>query len=279
MIAGRFAHPTVIGNGAFSRVYSAVDTASNTSVAIKIDVTGQKTGRNNSPLILYEAAVLRALSHIKGIPSVAWTGDIEDDNNKPVPALAMQILGNDLENIVGKKGPLTGYSAAVIARSLFNTIKQVHDSGYLHRDIKPANIMIGAPGDNSVYICDFGLSKRYLDATGAHIQNTKKRGVTGTIRYCSPYSHVGEESSRRDDAVSITYVMISLVTNHLPWQSPPKRSREEIGRIKMMIDPKVLCAGCPAQFQCVYQAAMKLGFYDTPAYGEMSSTLSTVTRS
>jgi serine/threonine protein kinase len=273
MIAGRFAELTNIGNGAFSRVYRAVDTVSNTPVAIKIDVTGQKTGRNNSPLILYEAAVLRALSHVKGVPQVSWTGEIEDDNKKLVPAIAMQILGSDLENIVEKKGPLTPYSAAVISRSLLQTIKQVHETGYLHRDIKPANIMIGAPGDNSVYICDFGLSKRYLDAAGAHIKNTKKRGVTGTIRYCSPYLHRGEESSRRDDILSIAYVMISLVTAHLPWQSPPKRSREEVGRLKMLIDPKVLCAGCPSQFETVYNSATQLGYYDEPRYDEMCGVL------
>ena len=47
----------------------------------------------------------------------------------------------------------------------------MHDAGYIHRDIKPENITIGTgKKQNTVYLIDFGLTKRYLcPTTGQHV--------------------------------------------------------------------------------------------------------------
>lgn len=66
-------------------------------------------------------------------------------------------------------------------------METVHQKGIIHRDIKPENFLIGATKKvNIIYSIDFGLSKRYINpATGEHVDKSKKRWKTGTLRYCS----------------------------------------------------------------------------------------------
>jgi len=48
-----------------------------------------------------------------------------------------------------------------ITIKLVQTLKVLHQMGFIHNDIKPANIMIGNNGQ-SIYLIDFGLSVPYL---------------------------------------------------------------------------------------------------------------------
>lgn len=52
----------------------------------------------------------------------------------------------------------------MIADQLISRIEFLHMKGFLHRDIKPNNFMTGAyPKQDTLYIIDFGLAKRYKD--------------------------------------------------------------------------------------------------------------------
>ena len=94
----------------------------------------------------------------------------------------------------------------------------------MHRDIKPDNFLIGPKRSKStVYLIDYGLVKAYINSkTGEHIKFRKDKGLTGTIRYSSVHTHMGQESSRRDDLEAILYVAIYLKNGVLPWQYFPK---------------------------------------------------------
>ena len=275
MIAGRFTNLKAIGSGAFSRVYSATD-AGGGQVAIKVDVTGTKSGRLNQPLIFYEASVLRTLEGIHGVPRLVWQGEIRDNSENDIPAIAMQALGVDLESALKERLVLPARAAAILTSSLMTTLETIHDRGILHRDIKPANVLLGGAGDDSVYLCDYGLSKRYIDDAGQHISQHTKSGVTGTMRFCSRHTHQLCESSRRDDIESIVYMLISLVTNHLPWQSPPKRTKDEIALIKNSVSAESLCTGCPREFVQIVNMVRELQYDERPPYEEIRQLLKRV---
>lgn len=90
----------------------------------------------------------------------------------------------------------------------------------IHRDIKPENYVIGNEDITTLYMIDFGLAKYYRDQNdGKHIPNIEKKGLIGTARYASVNAHLGKEQSRRDDMISIGYVLIYLATGKLPWMN------------------------------------------------------------
>ena len=78
-------------------------------------------------------------------------------------------------------------------------------------------------GDTSnyatIYLIDFGLSKRYKNADGKHCEQIQRKGLVGTPRYASINSHNGKELSRRDDLESLAYMLIYLANGNLPWMN------------------------------------------------------------
>ncbi|KAG0454528.1 hypothetical protein HPP92_023820 [Vanilla planifolia] len=129
----------------------------------------------------------------------------------------------------------------IVAVKIITRIEYVHSKGFLHRDIKPDNFLMGLGRKaNQVYIIDFGLAKRYRDATtNRHIPYSdvllschgrlmpnkmlnsyvfleqENKNLTGTARYASCNTHLGIEQSRRDDLESLGYVLLYFLRGSL----------------------------------------------------------------
>jgi Serine/threonine protein kinase len=133
--------------------------------------------------------------------------------------MVMEMLGVSLEQAFQKASRKFSVKTSImIADQLFQRIEMVHNQNYIHRDIKPDNFLFGiGKKTNVLYIIDFGLSKKYRDSTTKqHIKFSDKRSLTGTARYASINSHIGNEQSRRDDIESIVYVVVYLLLGVLP---------------------------------------------------------------
>ena len=270
MIADRFVVDKRLGKGAFSTVVKAIDVHTNSPVAIKIDTSRKTCGTHSKePLLAYEARVLRTLQGVAGVPEMVWYGNVQV-GEEMMPAMGMQLLGEDLDTVLARRR-LSAREAAVLGVNLIFTIERMHDRGFVHRDLKPANILVA---DGSVFISDFGLSKSYLTADGAHIKYTdQKPGLTGTLRYCARHTHDQVESSRRDDLEALLYIMVFCINGHLPWMSPPKRSRDDIAAIKKAIRPSSLCAGDARPLLAYATSVLNLNFYDRPDYAQLRTLL------
>lgn len=73
---------------------------------------------------------------------------------------------------------------------MLDAIEQVHSKGYIHGDIKPSNFVVGGGERQSqVYIVDFGLCRRYLDARGEPVEQRKMSEFRGTLGYASLNAH------------------------------------------------------------------------------------------
>ena len=70
-------------------------------------------------------------------------------------------------------------------------LETFHSKNFVHRDIKPENFLIGSSKKaNTLFLIDFGLSKRYrCPKTNQHIELKERAGITGTPRYCSLMAH------------------------------------------------------------------------------------------
>ena len=102
--------------------------------------------------------------------------------------MVMDILGptlEDLFNFCGKQFSVATFSA--LAYQMICRTETIHQSGYLHRDIKPENFLVGTgKKDDTIFIIDFGLAKRYIcPKSEKHIEEKKKISPAGTMRYCS----------------------------------------------------------------------------------------------
>ena len=126
----------------------------------------------------------------------------------------------------------------LITLQLLDRLHFLHDKGFIHRDLKPENILVGLGNkSNTVYIIDYGLSKRYIDPhTGEHVPLRTGKALTGTPRFSSVNTHLGFETSRRDDLESLMYIVIYLARGSLPWQGLHVHKGED--RYKKILNKK-----------------------------------------
>ena len=161
--------------------------------------------------------------------------------------------------------------------SMIQIINRVHDAGVVHRDIKPENFMFsvekknGGDIEKKLNIIDFGLSRFYMKGD-KHIINTYDKSIVGTVRYISRHIHEGNVYSRRDDIISILYVVIYLLKGKLPWNGMVPKKGEKITKEELIYDKKIkttsseLCEGLPPMYEKLVDYAYGLEFEEKPDY-------------
>src|SRR5690606_15760654 len=128
----------VVGQGAFSTVYRAFDTALSLPVVIKVLHADAS-----------EAAVTRFRNEIFFSRRVHHPGFCrifelheEDGADGPLRYLTMEhVEGRTLGDVMNE-GPMSSTRALSIARALCDVVAAAHDQGVVHGDLKPGNIMV-----------------------------------------------------------------------------------------------------------------------------------------
>jgi len=255
-----------IGSGSFSVVYKGENIRTKEVVAIKIEAVTSK-----SHLLKNEAKVCRYLHHSTGITSVKWYG--VDDNNIYV---VFDLLGVSLDTYMERLGKFSLKTTLLLGIQMIERLKTLHDVGILHRDIKPENFMMGRIDTSLLYIIDFGLSKLYLK-NDEHIECKEGKKMTGTVRYISINIHNGLEPSRRDDLISLGYILIYFLKGRLPWQGLHALTREDkyskIKNVKKHTSVDDLCEGLPKEFKYYLNYCYDLDFTNTPNYDILTTYL------
>jgi casein kinase 1 len=161
--------------------------------------------------------------------------------------------------------------------TMFEIIERIHEKSVIHRDIKPENFMISISktkeGDviKKLNIIDFGLSRIYIKEN-KHIPNKENSSIVGTLRYISTHIHEGNVYSRRDDIISILYVIIYLLKGSLPWcglrvkPGDKKTKAEFVCEVKKTTPICNLCEGLPGIFERMLTYAYKIEFEEKPDY-------------
>jgi len=257
-----------VATGSFGTIYWGIDKNLPDGHPDKLVAIKLESRSKDAQLLPLEANVYRYLyKENKGIPKIYWSG-IQDDYN----VLIIEMCGANLEallTICGHKFSLK--TTLIIAQELMKKFQYIHSRGVIHRDIKPENFLIGLH-NNDVYVVDFGLFKFFKNSDNSHIPLRTNKKLIGTIRYTSLNSHKGYELSRRDDLISIGYMLIYFLKGKLPWQGMCQKDLSKEEKYKMIFECKKnttneqLCQGLPKEFKMYMDYVKSLDFAEKPNY-------------
>ena len=221
-----------IGQGSFGNIYSVMRLNDKSLFALKTEKINYK-----DKILESEAYYLFTLQGF-GIPKFISYGHTKNYN-----ILIEELLGKSLKNIFIENNAKCNniIDICLIGIQILDRLEYIHSKNIIYRDIKPENFLIGIKEPNIIYIIDFGLCKKYRSSkTGKHILPKLTGKFNGTLRYASPNSLKGKEPSRRDDLISLGYMLIFLYKKKLPWdfETPLNISTDKF--IKQFIELKSL---------------------------------------
>ncbi|ETN80025.1 hypothetical protein NECAME_02504 [Necator americanus] len=109
--------------------------------------------------------------------------------------IVMELLGKSLSEMrkrnEGKK--FDANTALRVGLMITDSLKILHEMGFLHRDVKPGNMCIGVTPATvkRIYLLDFGLARQFREK--GRIRKRDHVGFRGTLRYVSLNVHERKE--------------------------------------------------------------------------------------
>lgn len=260
-----------ISSGSFGNVFEAKNNKTNESVALKIPIINKE--KDGERWLIEEAKIYNALHKQKSEEDEnCGLANIKILSNKTLnkKIMIMDLLGPSLESILCKNKKFTIKSIILIAIQLINTMKYIHDRGYIHRDIKPDNFVIDNKNGEKIFCIDFGLAKKYVKRNNEHIPFIKNNKFCGTARYASIAAHKGYTQSRKDDLEAIGYMLVYLFRGKLPWEGIKHKDKKEKYRLilekKENTTEEELCKQLPREFLVYFKYVRNMDFDEVPPY-------------
>ncbi|XP_071551490.1 mitogen-activated protein kinase 14-like isoform X1 [Panulirus ornatus] len=151
----RYSMLSPVGSGAYGQVCSALDSKTNTKVAIKKLARPFQT-HIHAKRTYRELRMLKHMDHenIIGLLDVFTPSTTYEDFQDVY--LVTSLMGADLNNIV-KTQKLTDDHVQFLIYQVLRGLKYIHSAGIIHRDLKPSNIAVNE--DCELKILDFGLAR------------------------------------------------------------------------------------------------------------------------
>jgi serine/threonine-protein kinase len=206
VLDGRFRLTSLIGEGALTHVYEAVDASTGGNVVVKVPVPGA----DRDPLFLTrlerEESIGAALRH----PSVVRVLALE---KKTRPYLVMEKAeGTPLSLLVGEGRQLPVTDALRIAAQVLRALEYLHANRVIHRDLKPANVMLFP--DGSIRVLDLGMAKL---GDGREFEGAIASQAVGTPDYMPPEQVEGKPGDARSDLYSVGAMLYEMLTGSPPY--------------------------------------------------------------
>jgi serine/threonine protein kinase len=250
-----------IKTNSISNIFKGINKKSNEEIIIKI--ISEKTEFHN---LIHEYSILKNFQECENFPKIFYYSKNEENI-----ILITNYLGKNLEELI-KIEPTKHFSlktTLMLSIKIIEIIKIFHEKNYIHRNIKPENFLIGKSNLSKLNLIGFNLSKHYKK-NNIHISYKNNKSLIGTLRFSSIYSHFGFEQSRRDDLISLGYMIIYFIKGNLPWIGiKSKNIKEKINRIKekkIEVTPNILCQNINFNIQSFFDYVLKLKFSETPNY-------------
>ncbi len=210
--ANRYELKELLGEGGMGVVYKALDTRTNSYVALK--TLRDSTDPALLEMFKREWALLGEVPH----PNIVDVRDVDEieENGVRKPCFIMPLLpGCTLAALIKSSSPrLTTEFVVNMVSQVCKGLQAAHEKDLIHRDLKPSNIFI--MDDDTAKIIDFGL----VHAVGSK----SSTGLKGTWQYMAPEQIDGSKLPNRSfDIFSLGVVAYEALTGHQPF----KRAKAE----------------------------------------------------
>eukprot|EP01118_Nematostelium_gracile_P016092 TRINITY_DN6586_c0_g1_i1.p1 TRINITY_DN6586_c0_g1~~TRINITY_DN6586_c0_g1_i1.p1 ORF type:complete len:742 (-),score=243.03 TRINITY_DN6586_c0_g1_i1:39-2264(-) len=200
-----------VGEGAAGEVFLAVDTRTDTRVAIK----QMPLNSQNVKLLVTEIGIMKSSIH----PNVVQY--IESYLVGETIWVVMEFMGGgcltevleQFENGV----EMTELQIATVCKDTLSGLAYIHGLHRIHRDIKSDNLLLGE--DGSVKLADFGYAAQL--SKGKEIRNT----IVGTPYWMAPELIRGQNYTQKVDLWSLGIMCMEMAEGEPPYMEfPPLRA-------------------------------------------------------
>lgn len=206
---GRHTIVRVLGRGATSVVYEALDRQHHRAVAIK--AVSKSAMIAEAQAADFPARFLRAVRSVAELshPNIVSVYDFGEEGD--IVYVVMELVhGQELQQYLDRDElfPLPDVLGYMV--QLLSALEYVHSRGIIHCDVKPANIMIDSSG--RLKLGDFGLARLLHDPDSMQAQP-----LGGTPFYMSPEQILHAAVSPRSDIFAAGVVFYQLLTRRKPF--------------------------------------------------------------
>lgn len=253
IIANKYKLIEKLNNGEFGTIFKAENIRTKELVAIKMESILVET-----KMLKRETQIYQYLGKAAGIPQVKWFGTTDEYNYMVLPLFGDSLASKTFSLI----------DSFSIGQKIVKILSFIHGKGLIHRDIKPDNFVFNQDGTD-VYIIDFGLCKKYVDNDNKHIEMKSGKTIIGTPNFVSVNVHNGVEPSRRDDLISVAYIILYLINGGLPWI-------REMKEMKMQKQCILQWSKTPSELIEYLTYCENLKFDETPNYDYLIKSLNKI---
>lgn len=208
---GPFKIEGLIGEGATSEVYAAVDERLDRGIALKILPRHFAKSADVRQRFAAESRLASRLNHPHVVPIYE-----ADEIDGLLYISMLRVDGSDLGHLLAAKGPLSPSRTVRIVGQAASALGAAHATGLIHRDVKPQNILVARTegGTDHVFLTDFGLTK----VIGSASRHTQTGQIVGTVHYMSPEQIEGRDVTHLSDVYSLGCVLFECLTGRTPFE-------------------------------------------------------------
>lgn len=257
----------ILGKGKFGQVNFSLRKKDFSPIAIKkMDkklISEKCAGR--------EAGIIQILQKTKLFPTI-----YDFINDDFYFYIVETIQGPDLLKFIKFANNLDIQTYYLFGIELIKNLQIMHNNGFLHVDIKEDNfVSLTKPKKMSgellhFILIDYGFSVQFKSDKGIHYEPCSQLKKCGNYFYASINALRGNPISRKDDMLSVAYILLSRCNGGAPWKNITANNEEEykikILDFKMKLDIEEICKNKFEEINEIFTDINSLDFKQRPNY-------------
>ncbi|KAJ3119603.1 hypothetical protein HK098_005309 [Nowakowskiella sp. JEL0407] len=212
----RWKQGNLIGQGAFGKVYHALNLDTGEIMAVKQVVLGgdgvgkeaEKMRKKQEDALRREIELLSELDHENIVRYLNY--EIKENTFN---VFLEYVSGGSIASCLARFGKFDEEFTSSMAMQILSGLEYLHSTKIIHRDIKGANILIDS--DGVAKISDFGISKK--NEYDMAYQRMTRMSMQGSIYWMAPEVARGKGYSAKVDIWSLGCLVLEMLTGHHPW--------------------------------------------------------------